>query len=304
VIPVHQPVDPTPEEPRLSVILPWRDRDEIATSLTHNAAQLAACAAEVVVVNDGGSGARLRELIEPPDASGGVPGAAGPALDVKLVEVTPASPSFNKSRALNLGVALARARNLFLLDVDVLLEEGVIARALEVLDDGCFVTIERVLESERGAAGAQPTPQLRSIAHRIELVSADRTVEIETNRLRLIDGARSGPGLIFLRRKRFLEVGGMCSDLEGWGWADLDLVARLQLALGLERRTCGQVVHLTHGDDKRALQGVNRGASEARNQSRAIAHYALGYTAGTFREDVERYRTSRLRSLSLRCQSR
>jgi hypothetical protein len=78
----------------------------------------------------------------------------------------------------------------------------------------------------------------------------------------------------------------MNSALTGWGWDDLDLVARLQMALGRQRRQVGQVTHLSHGDDARALAGLRRGESESRNFLACLAGYGIGDLQGTYEEDV------------------
>ncbi|HKV09756.1 MAG TPA: galactosyltransferase-related protein, partial [Thermoanaerobaculia bacterium] len=228
--------------------------------------------AEVVVASCGGDPPLLGETL------GGI---SSPA--VRVVEIP--APRFNKGLALNLGVYAARAGRLFLLDTDVLLDEAFLPRALARLDGRSFVTVQRVVESH--PAPADEAPGLAEIAWSVELVGRNgRKARVETNRLRFRDGSRSGPGLILLERGHFLAVDGMNSDLEGWGWEDLDLVARLQLALGLKRRTEGRAVHLTHGDEVRDLAGQSRGTSEQANFVQCLANYRLGCFTGTYGDDA------------------
>lgn len=258
--------------PSLSVVIPWRDRRELAVSLGHNLPLLSPWGAEVVVASCGGDPVLLREALA---------GVSPPA--VRVVEIP--APGFNKGLALNLGVHAAGAGRLFLLDTDVLLEEAFLARALPRLDGRSFVTVGRVAESS--PAPVDEAAGLAEIAWSVELVArGGRKARVETNRVRFRDGSRGGPGLILLEREHFLAVGGMNSDLEGWGWEDLDLVARLQLALGLKRLTEGRAVHLTHGDEVRALQGLSRGASEQANFAQCLANYRLGCFTGTYGDDV------------------
>lgn len=258
--------------PVLSVVIPWRDRRELAVSLAHNLPLLAPLKAEVVVASCGGDPALLDEVR-----------AGLSSLALRVVEIP--SPKFNKSLALNLGVHAARAGRLFLLDTDVLLDEAFLPRALPRLDGRSFVTVRRVVEAHRSPAAE--APGLAEIAWSVELVAqGGRKARVETNRVRFRDGSRGGPGLILLEREHFLAVDGMNSDLEGWGWEDLDLVARLQLALGLKRRTEGRAVHLTHGDEVRDLSGRSRGASEQANFAQCLANYRLGHYAGTYGDDV------------------
>jgi len=259
-------------EPPLSVVIPWADRPEIAITLRRNAPLFTAVGAEVVVVNCGGDPDRLTEAL-----------AGVPLPGLRRVEV-PAT-GFNKGLALNLGISAARSGRLFLLDADVLLQEGLLPRGIGLLDRPCFVTVDRVLESQ--PLRQIERPGLREVAQIIELVGPrNRKVRLETNRVRFRDASRSGPGLILLAREHFVAVDGMNSDLEGWGWEDLDLLARLQLALRLPRRRWGSVVHLSHGDEVRRFEGPEPAANEQRNQAMCLVNYGLGHYQGTWADDV------------------
>lgn len=267
-------------DPRLSVVVPWCDRPELAETLAAHGELLASTAAgpvELVVAHCGGRGADLDVLL----SSAGLP----PGLSVVRVGIP--EERFNKARTLNLGVSRASAERLFLLDADVRLAEDFLPEAVERLgQQQCFVTVARVVESD----GPPETvgDELTEMAHLFDLVAADgRRVLLETNRIRYGDGTRSGPGLILVNREDFRAVGGLNSDLEGWGWEDLDLVARLGFHLELERRELGTVVHLTHGDEVRDLRGPNRAASEGLNFARCLANYSLGHFLGTYDDDLE-----------------
>lgn len=260
-------------EPLLSVVIPWCNRLEIERTLEENGPVLMAHDLEILVVNCGGETSwlslRLTKMSLP---------------RVRWIEV-PAG-SFNKSLALNLGAFASRAPNLFFLDADILFHEDFITEAIERLSDACFVTVDRVYESIAAQAPKEP-PFLQTLVYTIELVDRrGRLIRLETNRLRLDDRSRGAPGLIFLRKKDFLDVGGMNAELERWGWEDLDLLARLQFSLGLERRSMGSVVHLSHGDDVRNLGNMTRTISEAHNFSQCLASYCIGHFQGTYLEDV------------------
>ncbi len=262
--------------PGLSVVIPWSNRPEIAETLRRNGPLLAAVDAEAVVVNCGGDPGRLTAALA---------GALLPRL--RRVEVP--APAFNKSLALNLGVSAARADRLFLLDADVVLQKDLLPRAIALLDRPCFVTVDRVLESAPPPLAVRPG--LREIGHLLELTGPrNRKIRLETNRVRLRDGSRSGPGLVFLTREHFLAVDGMSSDLEGWGWEDLDLLARLQLALRLPRRRWGSVIHLSHGDEARTFEGPAPAANEQRNYAMCLYNYGAGHYLGTYADDVATWR--------------
>ncbi|MBC7978833.1 MAG: glycosyltransferase [Myxococcales bacterium] len=264
--------------PALSVVIPWCNRDELATTLAHNRARFAAGHAVVIVVNCGGRRRALAQQLATANVAG---------LRVLHIPVR----RFNKSLALNLGAWAASAPRLLQLDADILLDDDtMVVQAPALLARPGFVNVERVHES--AAARSERPSQLLHIAHVIELETADgRRAHIETNRYRLTDRSRSAPGLVLLRRADFLAVGGMTSDLEGWGWEDLDLLVRLQLQLGLRQRLAGAVIHLSHGDASRDTRGRSRIVTEADNYQRCLAHYALGRLIGTYRADVARWST-------------
>ncbi len=261
--------------PTLAVIIPWCDRPEISATLESNRAALADPGLQLLVVNCGGDLAELDRLLQ----STALPGLS--RLDLP-------GASFNKALALNAGVAATDAAELFFLDTDIVLADNFLDRARRRLSSNTFVTVQQVVENS-------PPPRhhlsgLHEIAHLIELVSADGTTQIETNRSRPADGSRSGPGLILLRREHFLAIDGMNSDLEGWGFEDLDLVTRLQLAQGLRRRSVGTVVHLTHDDEVRTLGANDRAESEARNRMRAFYNYGQRHYLGTYDDDLQQWR--------------
>jgi glycosyltransferase involved in cell wall biosynthesis len=260
--------------PELSIILPWRNRPEIAVALERNAARFAAHDAELIVADCGGTPGGLSEILD-----------RRPVPPLRWI-AWPA-PTFDKALALNLGAHAARSPRLLFLDADVILDREFLPRALRHLDrGGCFVTVDRVVET-RPPDPPLSLPQIREIAWSIELIGrGGRRARIETNRLRSRDGSRSGPGLILLSKEDFLAVDGMNSDLEGWGWEDLDLVARLQMERGLHRRRLGSAVHLSHGDEVRDLRGLERAASEQANFSLCLANYNLGHFLGTYRDDA------------------
>ncbi len=260
------------DAPKLSVIIPWYNRPEIEVALRENGREFAAHDLEVVVVNCGGDALQLATAMSGLDIG-----------SLRRVEVN--SNAFNKSLALNLGVLASRAELLFFLDTDVVLREGFISSALAALDETCFVNVDRVYESSPAADDGEDG--LEEFAQVVRFVArGGARAQTETNRVRFADGSRSGPGLIFLARRHFLQVDGMNSDLEGWGWEDLDLLLRLQFVLGLEPRRAGAVTHLTHGDASRSLGGESQAAREQMNFARCITNYRAGYFYGTYSDDA------------------
>lgn len=259
---------------KLSVVIPWADRPELARTLAHNAEQFRRLEAEVLVACCGGDAAVLKECI------------AGAECDVGAVFI---DASFNKALALNIGAHFARGDVLFFLDSDLLLGEGACLAALERLSGDSAVTLARVTESVP-PAGLR-LPHLKAITHVLELESSDgRRVRVETNCRSMADGSRSAPGNVVLLKRHFERAGGMNSDLTGWGFEDLDLLIRLQLCEGLRVESAGSAVHLTHGDDRRRIDGASRVENETHNFNQCMANYGLGHYSGTYADDVASWR--------------
>ena len=270
-------------EPRLSVLIAWANRDELARTLAANAAWVVAHGAELIVVDCGGDEGRCARVLAGLELHAGL----GPALARCLTLVTVPTRTFNKALALNLGAAVARAPALMVLDADVSLDAACVPELLAALDAGHFVTIERVRESQPVNDPIGPGA-LASMAHVVEFVTASaQVIRVETNRRQFADGSRGGPGLISLRREHFEAVDGMNSDLVGWGWEDVDLVARLQLSETAGRCALGSALHASHGDELRAVGPGGRARSEQSNFAVCIANYRLGYFRGTFRDDMQ-----------------
>jgi hypothetical protein len=206
-------------------------------------------------------------------------------LPEHIHDVSARRETFNKSFAQNIGAANAAGETLLLLDTDVILEDDLFTLAGESLGQRAFLTVASVRESGHKQNGCYG--EGLELAYITEIsVPCGRTIRLETNRVKPHAGVRSGPGLIAVRRAHFLQVGGTNSALEGWGWEDLDLIARLQFELGLERVQAGRVLHLSHQDTARALGGRSRVESEQENYLTCLANYTAGLFQGSFHEDV------------------
>jgi len=264
--------------PDISVVIPWCNRPNLANMLRGNREAFERCGAEVVIVNFGGDPGRFAALLDELEDS-------RQGLRVVHVDVR----AFNKSCAQNLGVHASEADIILLIDEDIVLEDGSLHQAREAVARGeCFVTLERVEESEPAPLSS---PFLESVAGLVSFRTRDgRSVSLETNRRFLASGARAGPGVVCVRRQHFLEVGGMNSKIHGRGWGDLDLVARLQLALGLERRALGGGTHFSHSTHEPwAYDDRTRAESEPANYARCLENYAHARLRGTYSADVERW---------------
>ncbi|MBI1354545.1 MAG: glycosyltransferase [Acidobacteria bacterium] len=260
---------------KLSVLTPWKDRSELAETLERNEPLLRRDDVELLLVNGGGDADALERLVRGHGWTG-----------IRLLRLGGAT-EFNKSECLNLGAARARGECLFVLDADVAPAPDFLEQALaEVRAEHCFVSIERITESapEKVPGRWDPNSEIACNAVRREITSrAGRTATVEFRMAS--DGSRTGPGMIVVRRDHFFEVQGFNSRLTGWGFEDYDLQIRLQLLLGLQRKTLGAAVHLTH---ERTAQEE----SNARNRELCFANYKRGLFLGSLGADVERWRGS------------
>jgi hypothetical protein len=88
-----------------------------------------------------------------------------------------------------------------------------------------------------------------------------------------------------LRKSDFLRVGGMNSELKGWGWEDLDLAIRLQLHLKRKHKQAWKAIHLTHSNASRNVLS-NKYADEYQNANICLANYQMGDFSGTYIKDI------------------
>lgn len=258
-----------------SIIIPWSNRPSLLQTLQENRAAFLSYPIELIIVNGGGDVAMLEDLIRQAD------------MDIQVIHL-PAMKVFNKCYCLNVGAHHAQGRYLFFLDADIIFTETLLTEVLTYLPADYFVTVEKVKESAAKPGG--PSSYLSELAYYIEITDIEqRRVKIETSRLFINEKSRSAPGLIFMKREDFEAVNGMNAALEGWGWEDNDLLARLQLVLALQWKRCGSAVHLTHGDDVRVLPAGSRHASEQRNFGICLDNYSQGNYQGTYKEDIASY---------------
>ena len=257
-------------KPELSVIITWYNRPELRRTLDENRLLFERHGAEVIVVNCGGSETELR----------GVLSGTGPR---RLRRIDVHTTVFNKSLALNLGASVAQSERLFLLDADIILKEDFLPTAFDAVAAQSFFTVERVVESN-----PEPPPQdhLEEMSNQLSFVGRGGRRATATVRRRFHEGSRNAPGLVVLAREHFLKVGGMNADLLGYGWEDRDLLLRLQFALGLEERSAGTVVHLSHKDENQHEAWRDRKQGEQSNFAACLKNYRAGHYAGTYDDDL------------------
>ncbi|PYR75704.1 MAG: glycosyl transferase family 2 [Acidobacteria bacterium] len=258
----------------LSIVIPWSNRPELATTMRRNTEAFESLAAEVLVVNCGGDPRALESVVN----------ASAPRC-LRVIDVC--SECFNKCLALNVGAFLSRASRLLFLDADIVISATVLAGMVERADQHSFVTMQWVIESD----ATERRTDLVECTQTMEYVWTDgQRLSFELFRSRGADLARGGPGLICVLREHFLAVHGMNSRLAGWGWEDQDLIIRLLAMTGLRRVLFGEAQHLAHDDSRRTLNGTTRHEADQRNMSICYANYERRSFLGTLRRDLVTYK--------------
>ena len=261
---------------KVSIVIPWCNRAEIARSLLKNADWLATTQAEVVIVSSAGDFSTLRELIKPCSYPG-----------IRLLHLDGVE-HFNKPECLNIGVSFSRTDWVLTLDADIVLLDDFLESGMQAIaGHERFATVKEVIELGPDVRLHSSDPQGAVLKRTIttQVVHENgRSASIEYS----VDkqGTRSGVGLVLVKREHFIAVQGLNSNLRGWGYEDFDFQIRLQLGLGLERISLGQAQHVTHAPTSTAA------LSHARNIAIAWHNYSEGKLDGTFNSDVERLKNS------------
>lgn len=260
----------------LSIVIPWRDRQELVQALPQLVEAAARLRGEVTVVNFSGSTDALRSQV----------GARAGA--VRIVEVR-GQTYFNKSSAQNIGAARSVHPVLFFCDCDIVVEsEVVVALAQQVRETpGVFGTLAGVRESVRNSRRGK---HVVSFGYELRIRTADgRKLNIVDYEEDANDGTRQAPGLLLVRRDDFLAINGYNARLHGWGWEDQDMISRLTLGRGLTRVTSGEAIHLSHDDHARLANYPpisSRWESRDRMFRVALANYDEGNFRGTYDADA------------------
>ena len=256
----------------LSVVIPWCNRDQLRETWKANQASFARLRTQVIIVNCGGDPSRLRHLL-------------GKDVPLWLQVLNVPAPGFNKSLAINLGVSLAASRTIMLLDSDIILQPlDLISKLLTRLKPETFVLIHKVREAD---STSKPAIQIAEWGTDFWLRHTNgRSARLVTAAFWPQDGTRIARGLLTLHKDDFLSINGMNADLNQWGWEDIDLAVRLQLAADLKLEEYGEVLHLPHSHDQSPEE---RNASNSTNMASCLLNYSLGHLRGTYLEDVKEH---------------
>jgi hypothetical protein len=179
---------------------------------------------------------------------------------------------FNKSRAINLGVALSGARYIVVCDADV------------TIPAAALVTWARLLATD------DHTRRALTPVHMIETATGL---------------PRPAPGIVAFEVGEFLAVQGYSSEFIGWGFEDRDFLWRLAQA-GVEVSERGYASHISHDELERTRNYAQASefdtraalADRLRMRERNLHLFAARQRAhvkiGTLAEDLSRFGLTRL----------
>jgi hypothetical protein len=192
--------------------------------------------------------------------------------------------NFNKSLAVNVGVALTTASTIVVIESGYVVSRHCLLGLRKSASSGAVATIRSVsLYNKRRVRPVES--RVEEIAHTIRIACEEGLYgEVETERLNLYCRSVSGPGLFSVTRESFLAVEGMHSRVAGDGWENVDFLLRLQLAKGLRRIEYGRAKLIDKGDG--ISSSPEPGSEYLVGQSRSAANYSQGNFAGTFSEDA------------------
>lgn len=258
----------------LSIIVPWRNRQELVEALPSLARAIREVGGNLLLVNFGGDVAQLNRIRSTCFAP------------LRVVDVHD-QPYFNKGRAANLGAVVSESPYIFVCDCDIVLPSGLLGDLLKSVStqSHCFATLRNVKET---AGYWRASQHVQCYGYHLHIRTRDgRCVRIVENERDAQTGTRQAPGLLLIRRSHFLQIRGYNGNLHGWGWQDQDMICRLSLGLGLERIELGTAAHISHDDLARVENYpiTNRWESRARMFGQALENYDKALFFGTLNED-------------------
>ena len=252
----------------ISIVIPWCDRPELATTLHRTASLLDKPGLELICVNMGGDFALMR--------------ACMPPTLPRWTCIDAGGAHFNKARCMNVGLALSKSDSVLFLDADVVLLDDVLLR-----DGPCDATVY-VLGDVSESVNESIAPLLgnvRRVDHHVTFhLRGARKITIQTNSLDFDRQTRSAPGIMKTARKSLAAVGGLNGHLDGWGWEDLDLLCRL-----IYKEDCIVVpvssgVHLSHSNRGRHIVST-KADDEMNNYMTSLLSFMNDEWYGTLDED-------------------
>lgn len=217
---------------------------------------------------------------EIPSALGLVPYARRGAVRFICIGTAPTS----RSAAINLCAVATTATRIAIVDDDFVVTAATIRRLWKRCTRATFST-PRIVRAH-GARPSLDPPEILSLSHVIRFRRGLATpVRVETGRLDFEQRGRAAPEIICVWRQAFFRLQGMNSALRSPEWESIDLLIRLQLAVGLRRVQIGSALWTP-------VKAIPRGATSGDVTKHALAldsalrGYWLSRFGGSLKSDV------------------
>lgn len=263
----------------ISIIIPWRNRQQIASTFARFREVADDIQGEIIIVNFGGDYTFLNSLLPRQGRH-----------RVKIINLN-GIPYFNLSATRNIGAYHASHELLLFCDCDVFINTDVVRRNVDTLitHSNTFATPEWLVETDKSSLNDGKIARFR-IDMTITLDDG-RVIEVPMETKNKAEGARYASGQMFVRKAMLLSINGYNSGFQNWGWEDIDLMIRLKAELGASWVADGIFTHLTHSDEERVLHYKNQDLknSSDRAYTKGFERYNQGNFLGTYHEDIARF---------------
>jgi predicted glycosyltransferase involved in capsule biosynthesis len=262
----------------LSIIVPWKNRNELPDALPNLVLSARQTGGELIVVNYSGDEVLLLKHL------------SKYTNEVKVISVNE-EKYFNKAAAQNIGSFCAQHDILFFCDCDIICNSKDVISLTNQLNTNSnqFATVRNITETQVNSRQAK---HITKFGYELLIETSDgRQLRIMDNEEDGKDGTRQAPGLLFVRKNDFISIQGYNSELKGWGWEDQDIISRLILGAGLTRIQQGSFGHISHDDDARMAyypSFASRWESRDRMFRKALSNYDNNNFLGSYQTDIER----------------
>lgn len=183
---------------------------------------------------------------------------------------------FNKSLALNIGIGQSKGKKILQLDVDIQLNVLNLKKMVNHLIEDTFVILKEIKESEEDVIEGD----IKEFKFALGFKISNMDISVDTSKYYFNNGTKMAPGMILAWKKDLEDIQGYDSNLEGYGFEDIDLIIRLK-ATGRKLIEAGYGIHLTQIADK------TRRRSDTNNLWYCVDKYHIGNFYGTMNQDIQ-----------------
>lgn len=182
---------------------------------------------------------------------------------------------FNKSLAINIGISKAKGEKILQLDVDIQIDLFNLEQMVKGLVKDSFVILKEIKESEEDVIEGD----IKEFKFSLGFKFLNIDISVDTSKYYFNTGTRMAPGMLLAWKKDLIQVQGYDSNLEGYGFEDIDIIIRLK-ALGRKLFEIGCGHHILKITD------VSRRKSDSNNLWYCVDKYHVGNFLGTMDQDL------------------